>query len=484
MEPLPPPTDSCKPSCEFVNSILGKAGTGAVLSLDAIGLQDTYLISNSNSATSNITESFFQFKNIQHTNFTKYSASIEINNFNIKNWPFNQVVNVNMRPKEMGDILNNMYLKCTLPDLTGFGLQNAQYCANVGFAMINKIQIQLDDIILEIIQCDWNIIYSELYYTRNEKAVVSQMVNCVDPFKGGPLYIPLEFFFSRRHSTTFTDNPLADEKYFKPGFLTCAASNHRNLQITITFNPITFFCSHDVDITLDKMYLVTDEVVLDDRERQYLQNNTQKNMISFTRNESVTPVVVNPFTANLTPQISIKIMHWFMRNTKYEDVSDPAYYQDRFNFSSNKYAYINPTYISLTQEVQETTHPIISQSILYLNGVQSAVTTFPVTTTYIQDGSYYYKFIVPLSHSLTVPAKNIYTYSFCTQPKDPQPSGSLDFSQMNSTTTFLNGSVYIPRDPITPLIGIPPFSYNLYIYYVGYNQITYKDGLVSLSFGW
>ena len=56
----PPVPDVCNPS------ILGRAGTGAVLSLDAIGLQDTYLISNPTS-TSNISSSFFQFKNIQHT---------------------------------------------------------------------------------------------------------------------------------------------------------------------------------------------------------------------------------------------------------------------------------------------------------------------------------------------------------------------------------------------------------------------------------
>jgi Major capsid protein N-terminus len=143
----------CKPE-----SIIGKAGTGAVLSLDAIGLQDTYL-------TSNVGDSFFQFKNIQHTQFTKYSASIQLNNDGSTNWPFNQKIMFNLHPKEMGDILQNMYLKCTLPPLP---LGGGQYSNDVGLTMINQIQLNADDVVLEIIKTDWNVMYTELYYTQEE----------------------------------------------------------------------------------------------------------------------------------------------------------------------------------------------------------------------------------------------------------------------------------------------------------------------------
>jgi hypothetical protein len=117
---------SCKPE-----DILGKAGTGAVLSLDAVGLQDGYL-------TSNTGNSFFQFTNTKHTQFTKYSASIQVNNDSSTNWPFNQVLTVRFRPKEMSDILQNMFIKCTLPSLantTPGGPPLGQYCDNVGLAM-------------------------------------------------------------------------------------------------------------------------------------------------------------------------------------------------------------------------------------------------------------------------------------------------------------------------------------------------------------
>jgi hypothetical protein len=457
-----PPPDHCNPS------ILGKAGTGAVLSLDAIGLQDTYL-------TSNTGNSYFQFTNIQHTNFTKYSASMQMSNDGSKNWPFNQQIIFNLQPKYMGDILQNMYLKCTLPDLSVLYPNkgsNYQYCDLVGWAMINKIQIAMDDIILEVLKCDWNIIYTELHYTQEEKRMVLSMVN-VDPIKGGNLYIPLNFFFNRRHSSSFTANPLMQESYFKPGFLTCAAHKHRNMIVTITFNPLPFFTTAP-DVSLDQMYLVTDEIILSHHERQYIQNNVQKNMITFARNDSVYPIQGTPFTANLTPNISVKTLHWFARNTKYEDPNNSYYFNNRFNFSSVNYKL--PFTSNTTPQQQESDNPIICQSILYLNGVQLLGLAQPTTVRNQRDASYYYKFVQPMNHSLSVPNKNIYTYSFCLKPRDPQPSGSLDFSQMDSTITFLTGSLYSEAKT--------PEKFNLYIYYTGYNQITYSNGLVSLSFGW
>jgi len=456
---------SCKPE-----DILGKAGTGAVLSLDAVGLQDGYL-------TSNTGNSFFQFTNTKHTQFTKYSASIQVNNDTSTNWPFNQVLTVKFRPKEMCDILQNMFIKCTLPSLAdpNGGPPLGQYCDNVGLAILNQIQLAADDTILEIIKTDWNVVYTDLYYSVEEAQAYDYMVN-VDPTNGGDLYIPLHFFFSRRHSSSFTANPVYhDNFYFKPGFLTCAAHKHRNLILTLTFNPVTFFSSAP-SVSMSNFYVVTEEIVLSDAERNYIQNTVQKNVIGFTRNESVYPATQSPFVANLTPGTPVKILHWFVRNQLYENASDPTYFNNRFNFSSQNYSLPFSDTNTLTQ--QETNNPIISSTVIYLNGNQINPLAQTVTTKNVRDGSYYWKFIQPLSHGLSYPSRNIYTFSFSLKPKDPQPSGSLDFSQMDSNSTFINASIYSVSD------SAPTASYNMYIFYTGFNVITYSNGLVSLDFGW
>lgn len=459
-----PPPDNCNPS------ILGKAGTGAVLSLDAIGLQDTYLISNptSNTYTSNISSSFFQFTNIKHTNFTKYSTSVKFTSDGSANWPFGQVYNISLRPKEMGDILHNMYLKCTLPPLP----HPHQYCNNIGWAIIKEVQLAMDDVILEIIKADWNVLYTELHYTVEEREILLEMIN-VDPILGGNLYIPLNFFFNRRHSSSYTGNTLSRENIFKPGLLTCAAHKHRNIILQFTFNPITFFTSATT-VSLSNVYLVTDEIILDDRERQFLQNNTQKNIVTFARNDPMTPIKGTPFTHNLTPNISVKTLHWFARNAEYEDTSNSYYFNNRFNFTHKDYQL--PFSSTNTMQQQESNNPIISQSIIYLNSVALFALSKSTSVRNIRDGSYYYKFTQPFNHFLSVPSKNIYTYSFCVHPRDPQPSGSLDFSQLDSTITFITGSLYS--------FASTKKTWNFYVYYTGFNQITYSNGLVSLDFGW
>jgi hypothetical protein len=457
-------SETCKPE-----GIVGKAGTGAMLSLDAIGLQDTFL-------TSNTGNSFFQFQSTRHTQFTQYSASVQTNSDKSTNWPFNQVLQVLLRPKEMGDILQNMYIKCTLPSLAGLE-GNPQYCDDVGLDMINQIQLAADDTILEVVKTDWNVVYTELYYTVEEKAIFKKLIN-VDSINGGELVIPLHFFFSRRHSSSFTGDPrVSGNMYFKSGFLTCAAYKHRNLIITITFNPITFFSSVTTPVlTLTNFYLVTNEVILSDSEREYIQNNVQKNVLSFTRNDSVYTVSQTPFVANITANIPVKVLHWFVRNQAYENQSDSTYYNNRFNFSGQDYNLPFSGSRNLLQ--QETNNPIISETQLYLNGVQLTGLSLPVNIQNRKDGSYYFKFMHPLAHSLSSPSRNIYTYSFCLNPADPQPSGSLDFSQMDSRSTFITSSLY-------SLTSQSQFSnsFSMYIFYTCFNTITYSNGLVSLSFG-
>ena len=452
-------TTSLPGLCEATQSIIGKAGTGAVIALDAIGQQDTYLTGNV------FTDSFFHFNSVKHSNFTKYSASFAVTADNSSNWPFNQKLSVNMRPKAMGDILENMYLKCTLPPLS----VNQRYCDDVGWVMIKQMQFMLDDIVIETLNNDWNVIYSELHYLREEKTILRQLIN-VDRQMGGDLYIPLNFFFNRRHSTTYTANPLIKTDYFKPAFYTCAAYNHKNMFINFWFNPITSFCSDaSANISLSNVYLVTDEIILDAPERQYLQNTKMENIISLSRNDPVTPVLGTPFKANLTPNVPVKTIHWFLRNAKYEDLSNVTFYNDRFNYSDKEYSTLVATPPNF-----ETQHPIISQTIMYLNGVQILTVSLPLTSRTEMDGSYYYKYGQSYNHGLSTPTKNIYTYSFCLDPKNPQPSGALDFSQMDSNSTLLTGSLYSR--------AFQTAQWNLNVYYTGYNQITYSNGLVSLMF--
>ena len=413
------------------DGLVGKAGTGAVLSLDAIGMQDTYLTGN--------TATFFQFNPIKHTQFTKYFASQLLGNpGNQVGWPFNQTIRFQLNPRTMGDILANMYLKINAPDTKNYCLEN------LGWAMIDSVEFRVDSQVIETIKGDWNIVYSQLHYLAEEQTAIKQMV------RGPNLLVPLNFFFNRIHTT----------HGFKPYFLTCAAYGNREISITITFKPATFFTS-DGRCTLDSVTLVTEEYTVTPEERAFIKSNKQTQVLSFFTNNPLKTVDSSaPFSINLTPNIPVSALYWFLRNTQYEDTSNTYYYDDRYNFSSNFYS---PN--------DESAFPIVSESQLYLNGKQLLAVSKSMSNSRL-DGSNYFKFVQPLDHGLTIPTKNIYMYSFCLRPRDSAPSGAVNFSQMSSDSTKLTGTFYQ---------GVTG-KYSINIFYSGYHQLTYENGFVSLTY--
>ena len=78
--------------------------SGAIISLDALGPQDEYLISKD--------ESFFKPNQKQHSNFAMYQKEYKLQG------PFiGAETKYILNPRAMGDLMSNMWIKCTLPEL-------------------------------------------------------------------------------------------------------------------------------------------------------------------------------------------------------------------------------------------------------------------------------------------------------------------------------------------------------------------------------
>ena len=85
----------------------------------------------------------------------------------------------------------------------------------------------------------------------------------------------------------------------------------------------------------------------------------------------------------------------------------------------------------------------------------------------------YYKYMVPYQKRLSKPVRNIYTYSFAIHPINVNPSGSLDFGDIQSDKT----SIELKLDP-----ELTTDPYTLYIYYTGYQTFTFDKGFMSLVY--
>lgn len=466
------------------------AGTGARVALKAIGKQDTYL----EDLDQNFENSFWNYKNIQHTHFTSFfkSRSLYRNSPESSKWPFGETITFNINPKNSGDLLMNCYLKLKLPALP----PGKTYCDQIGRAIIKQVTFRVDGTVLQTTPTDWGVIHDEMYLDESDRYGNRFLVNCGEapdnlPASGVsqkevPLYIPLTLFFSRT-STILPGNWYSSESSgsetnnadkFRPPFYTCACTNQQ-IYVEVTLNPITFFTNAD-DLFIDKIQLVTEEATISPEEVSYYKSNKlsiiyntssrqSKYNLDFSNGvknqQGSTPTgCPNIYKDQLVTNLPAKAFHWFLRDQRYENVSDNTYFLNRFNFSSD------PTATAATEYLYE----ILSDASIYMNGekqlglFESGGAPFTNTT-----GANYYKYVQSFIHGFTVPRRNIYNYSFSLNPREPSPSGSLDFSVMNSSKTFIEGKI---------LNTATSNSYNISTFFIGYMVIEYNNDSCGLLF--
>ena len=465
----------------------GTAGTGAVLSLSAIGKQDTYL----NDLSGNPQNSFWNYKPIKHSNFTLYYRSIPKSNPGTTNWPFGETINFQIDPKSSGDALANCFLKFTLPGLSG----GAQYCDQIGRALIKEYSFRVGDTVVQTMPGDWGIIHDELYSENTERKAHQYMFNAGQPegtlpssgvaSKPIPIYLPLNFFFSR-YNTVLPGNwmnnatvsaEMENATTFKPYFMLCACTQQK-VTISVTFNPITYF-SNASAVSLTSLNLVTEQVSLTPEEALYYRTNKQTFIYNTVTKQPklrldkgdgvknatgpIPPGCNDTFKNYLTSNIPVKAFHWFLRDQRYEDIDDPTYFLNRFNFCR----------VQDTLPQQEFKYNTMAEASLFINGNKqlgffSQRRPFDDVT-----GASYYKYVQSYIHKYNAPERNVYTYSFSLNPRDPEPSGSLDFSVMDTSKTLIEGHIH--PDATSN-------SYNVNMFYLGYIVLSYQDDFCHLVF--
>jgi hypothetical protein len=442
--------------------------TGAIISLNAIGKQDTYLLENET------TNSLFNYDSKRHSNFRKFHKSTNvIKPGNAKSsWPFNETIKVTLNPRNMGDLLSNMYISMELPGLPSEGDNDYYYADQVGRHIIESITMRIDETIIETFHSDWGIIYDELYLDESEKRTKRYTVNrnlaedtalstgnqIFSQYKS-KLFIPIPFFFSRKYEGDEYDT----NKPNRPYFPTCAI-NKQKIQFDIKFKPQTFFTNYTDTISLNSFDIVTEEITLEDRERSYIKNKKHILITDFVQRHPSTVIKAGETSAKLelVPKIPVKSINWFFRREEFEDEKIftggnnllANVFANRYNFSSNvQYSIINEFY-----------NPPMLSAKIFINGED--VPGF-------QDSDHkYYKYTVPLSNRLSRPFRNIYTYTFSMNPINVEPSGSLDFSQLKSNKTVLD----------VKMVNGLTSDYTLNMYYVGYQTLSFENGFMVRAY--
>ena len=297
--------------------------SGAAVSLHAIGKQESYIHSE------NLDESIFNYNPKTHSNFTKFHRTTVVNKSPTSpTWPFNERIKVTFNPQNMGDLLSNMYVMLKLPGLT----QDKNYSDQVGRHLIKSVTMRVDEIEVEKIYDDWMIIHDELYLEVSEKVSNRFILNRMLGFDtssaqrayaslDSEVIIPLPFFFSRKYSS---DEYLTNEPN-RPFFPLCAIHKQK-MEFEFEFHPQNFFTNSVNTIQLDNFKIITEEFTIDPVERLYLKNKEYTMITDVVKKHptiETTPGVDNIQT-NLVPNSRVKSIHWFLRNSRFEDTSISA----------------------------------------------------------------------------------------------------------------------------------------------------------------
>jgi len=420
---------------------------GSVVSLAATGPQDEYIVSK------DARDSQWNSEFKQYSNFVMFQRVIP---FSVPNPSYQgQTYQVEIKPTEMGHLLSNMYLKVTLPALaTGF-----EYNPEGGRALINRVDFMVNETTIETLYDDWYIIRDQILLDADEQTALKSALFA--PSTGGDVIIPLDLFFCRRHSHTNKGR----ERLRRPYFPLCAMWNQR-LYIRFTFNPSTWWSNASSTIDFSAPKLITEEILLNNEEKLYYQNTPLKYIVNHvTRETGLTFNQTKP-SLQLTANYPIQMLAWFFRKKTYEDPSN-------YRYADSRYLYGYTTqYISSGISLSFT-----SGKSKYVDVVESAKITLnnvDILSTF--QGSLYYSFKQPMEHGLSIPSKNIYTYSFGLNPKEYNQGGYINFAKLNSQITTLS-LAFNPSYASQISTG-----YTLYIFYYGYTLLEFQNGYASVPF--
>ena len=445
---------------------------GGLIQLAAIGAQNAYLSGNPQ-----IT--FFVAVYKRHTNF-----SIEcIEQLFTGSATFGKKVYCEI--DRIGDLIGEIFLVVKLPKLINSGNKDktVSWVNSVGHALIKYIDIEIGETVIDRHYGIWMQIWSELTVSCCKRGAFNEMIGKKNNFYENlestemNLYVPLYFWFCRNKGLSL---PLI------------ALQNH-SVRINLGIRDFDeLWISEDGNDPypqeITNCSLFVDYIFLDDTERKFFAQNTHNYLIEQLQISSTALdttelykcrkddksicvrcessdikdcdisddyTLVRKSGKNDTSMVDLKFNHpvkeiiWIIQNS--EILEEGTWYgNDWFNFSDSAYD---------SKNKKPFQDPFIKGKLI-VDGTDRMDT---------RDAKYY-RLVQPYQRHCTVPYKNfIYVYSFGYHPEQFQPSGTLNFSRIDSSIFEITIKEGITR-PV------------LQMFAVNYNVLRIMGGMAGIAY--
>ena len=486
---------------------------GGLMQLVAYGAQDVYL-------TSNPQITLFKVVYRRHTNFSMESIEQTFSG----TADFGKTVTCTV--SRNGDLIHNTYLKITTPAVTPSSGTSFRWLNWLGHVVVKNVTVEIGGQQIDKHYGDWLHIWNELTQTAGHQAGYANMVGNVPKLTqqtvdeqtvpATVLYVPLQFWFCRN-----------------PGLaLPLIALQYHEVKFRVEFRAKTD-CYHDVGSpTVGSLTssLWVDYIYLDTDERRRFAQITHEYLIEqlqFTGDESVT-TTSNKIKLNfnhpckflvwvtqrdtVTTQADVETYggkQWF----NYTDALDISYLSGTPTdplgggmgtaaFASSNFPYSLPysggtqtTLLASNTAASAANHGALTFADLFAPNAGATPNAAnqvawragaPVYDTgnnptslaklqlnghdrFAEREGRYFNLVQPYQHFTNVPATGINVYSFALRPEEHQPSGTCNFSRIDSATLNLT---------LTSGTG----NAKVRVYAVNYNVLRIMSGMAGVAY--
>ena len=451
---------------------------GGLLQLVAYGAQDAYI-------TGNPHITFWKVLYKRHTNFAVEATRVNFTGSPVYGQRVVAVVNRN------ADLVWKTYVEITLPDTEGTD-RNASADSNdifwtggarrrLGYMLLQQIEVEIGGQVIDRHYGEWLYLWETL--TANFDTAVK-----LDPMLGGQysnttstsrtcggrppvLYVPLQFWFNRN-----------------PGLaLPLIALQYHEVRFNITLNDATNLVSAAAGTAattipaaaaalpaLRDMALYIDYVYLDVEERRRFAQESHEYLIDQVQYTGQQTITTASGRLDLTLNHPVKELIWLFQDARYTDCGAVTSVLDP---ETNALA---------TYTMPFTYNDIVNRCRLQLNGQDRFDERYGDYFWKVQPYQYHSggafgpirRAAVTGSTITPANANPINVYSFAISPEEHQPSGTCNFSRID-TATLVFDSVTTGGAGTFPSKTTP---YNFRVYAVNYNIFRIMSGMGGLAY--
>lgn len=399
---------------------------GAVYQLNVKGKQNVYL-------TGNPEFNFIKQIYKRHTNFaiqqTELLFKTDVN--------FGKTIEINI-PRN-GDFLYKMYFKFTLPKLTITSGSYAGWTNSIGHAIIDYVELYIGGhcidkhygLFLEI----WNDLTSNVSVNSNINNLIGKVEHPyllqTNALSENTYIVPLQYWFCNNIGSAL---PILNLMYHP-------------IQLKIKLNKFEDCIVYDgntlpIVVDIKNSCILSEYIYIDDSEKLKYINSEQKYIIN-----QVQSIYGESISNGTKYKTSLDFNHpcsellFVLRETQNEDNND------WFNFSKRNLSPFTPVL------------PLIKSAKLTLDGIDRIDLQDEVTLRLLNSSRY---------HTNT-PNKHIYTIPLCNEPEKWYPTGTLNFSLIDSPILHIDLQNNIDISKI-------------FIFAKNFNFVSIQNGLFKLGF--